>query len=513
MSRCLPAAAASLVLLGVLGLAGCTATPPRQEPVVGPAMATATDFGADGFETRMLAAAAATTSDGGTPETWRVAEDVLVAGLSAPQFASLPAETRGALYSAAAWGAVRRNDAAAAKERFAHAVRLRAGDARDRWMLAQAALLSGDANLSAGLLSEFPDLARMPASRTPTIMQVLQESDPDGADRFRMLQALYDADWVPTRSGKSYYLYELAAVHLRRGSREAAKGPLLRLTDPGYLVRVRADRRFDGLYDPADPRFDVARAAQADVDALRETVGDPPRASRDAANLMRALTLVGAADEAIVLSDRLLADAGIPEGLVPLDVVESIVARRGYALAQAGRDEEAMEVLEAAAKLQTAVRGNVDQALDLAAEYCARGRGDDALAMARRVEPSDTSAFGRYMQQYAMHCAHVLRRDDIAAAAALAHLAEHRAEHPGVYYWALLRAGRPDEAAASIARDLADERMRGNVLFALQDFRLAPVHAAERQMSADWKALLARRDVRAAVDAVGRIETYAIYMP
>jgi tetratricopeptide (TPR) repeat protein len=449
----------------------------------------------------------------GTPEDLRAAADALEAALVDPRLADLTPKQQAAVHSGAAWVAVRANDAARARGRFAAAVRFDPEAVDDWLMLSQAELYSGHAEGAATALLGYAKLAPFTGAHKSFLSQVVRATGTASVPRFELLQRLFDANWTPDTVGASYFWYELALAHLHRGSRDAAAASIAKITNPEFIVRVRTDKRFDGLYDPASPAFDVERAARAEVDALKAAIGGSTEPTLDASNLLRSLTAIGALDEAVAFADRVLADPLASRPDAPAAIVAGVTVRRGYALRYLGREAESLAAVEAAAAISTGPRGNVNQTLDLAADYCSMGRGDDALRMAERAPPQDTNEFGRYMQQYAIHCAHVLRGDDAGAAKALAYLDEHRAQAPHAYQWALIRAGRADDAAASLIRELADERSRSDSLYALQEFQEPPLTPGDARLLAAWKQMIARPDVQAAVGAVGRIETYPIYTP
>lgn len=68
-----------------------------------------------------------------------------------------------------------------------------------------------------------------------------------------------------------------------------------------------------------------------------------------------------------------------------------------------------------------------------------------------------------------------------------------------------------DEAAASLLEQLADPMERGTALFDLQDVRRAPTLPADAQLQASWDELKQRADVQAAVNRVGRIDSYPLF--
>src|SRR5581483_9494042 len=99
---------------------------------------------------------------------------------------------------------------------------------------------------------------------------------------------------------------------------------------------------------------------------------------------------------------------------------------------------------------------------------------------------------------------------DVAAIEeSLAFLRAHRAARPSSLVAALVCANRLDAAATELAAQLADPGTRLAALGAAQVYAdpVAQPHSA--QLRARWAQLLARPDVRAAVEKVGRSATFA----
>jgi hypothetical protein len=95
----------------------------------------------------------------------------------------------------------------------------------------------------------------------------------------------------------------------------------------------------------------------------------------------------------------------------------------------------------------------------------------------------------------------------------LRYLSDHRTDLPQAYQKALLAVGDLDGAAKLMIQRLADPERRRDALLTVQNYAqppLTPVAAAER---ARLDSLISRRDVQAAIDKVGRIETFSITSP
>jgi hypothetical protein len=115
------------------------------------------------------------------------------------------------------------------------------------------------------------------------------------------------------------------------------------------------------------------------------------------------------------------------------------------------------------------------------------------------------------VQTLARHCAAVLEHDKDSETQALADMRAHRKDGQITFLLALLRSDLMDEAARTVIELLASETERDQMLYYMQDFLEPKPLPADVQLNARWQALLARRDVRQALERVGRIEHYEIF--
>ena len=159
-----------------------------------------------------------------------------------------------------------------------------------------------------------------------------------------------------------------------------------RIRSPDMLVRLRSDKRFDGLVDRQAAQFDVASAARKLVIARREQANGATTVSQEAVDLARAMLVAGDHEAVLELTERLLA---VPPAT---DAAPSDVQLRAWlgnnhstALLRLGRTAEALAELEQAARMQPNGKPNINQALNLSHFYCSLGRGQDTLATANGV--------------------------------------------------------------------------------------------------------------------------------
>jgi hypothetical protein len=134
----------------------------------------------------------------------------------------------------------------------------------------------------------------------------------------------------------------------------------------------------------------------------------------------------------------------------------------------------------------------------------------DALRTIERVGGS-TSGYGRMVLSGIQHCAAVQTGNRQAARQALDYLRAHRSDSRTMVVEALLREGLIDEAAEALIDGLEDPNGREDALDFVQQFRKAPELAGTRTLNSNRLALLARKDVKTAVERVGRMGAHDVF--
>jgi hypothetical protein len=123
------------------------------------------------------------------------------------------------------------------------------------------------------------------------------------------------------------------------------------------------------------------------------------------------------------------------------------------------------------------------------------------------------SDFGKMVEQWVRVRAYVQLRNADGVQAALEYLSQHRDESFDIYEGALLEVGDTDAAAELLIARLADPVSRAEALEGVQQYaEVAQLPKAARR-NERAKAIVARDDVRAAIERVGRIEAYPNLLP
>ena len=332
--------------------------------------------------------------------------------------------------------------------------------------------------------------------------------------RIALLQALFDARWDPLPPGASELWFQLVEARLADDDIDGARAALERITSPSVIARLRIDRRFDAIVDRTAARFDLRQAGEAELATLRARAARAPRLLETHVAIVSTLLELGRAEEALAeVAAMEIAAAAATVAEAAFDDADQMVWLRNHrtiALRRLGRIDDAVAALEAASRMTENGHVNVSQALNLAAFLNRLGRGAEARQALARVG-EDLSGYGRMVQmQEKMHAA-LLAGDQAGADAALAYLLEHADDSPQIARSALVDMDRLDDAAARLVADLAAPETRADALLDLQDFKAADPLPADVERIARWKRLLARADVRAVIDQVGRLESYDVH--
>jgi len=435
----------------------------------------------------------------------------LMAALADPLFGQLSQREQGGAFSGAAWAAMRLGDNPRARDQFARATQLDPEDS-DNWLrLAKLEYELRDHDAAAVTMTRYartwPELVD---DEQDFVFDVLGKAD--AKPRLDLLQTLFDKRWDPKPLGASDLWFQLALARVLRNETEMARAVIARITWPEMLIRLRSDKRFDALVDRDAPQFNVERAASKRVDDLQVQLILDPTKLQNAVELSYAMLSEGMDEAVLDLTDSVLESIAADPGESPfVDAGRQpwIINNRSIALWHLGRIDESLAELERATKLDEDGHDNVSQILNLSHFYCGLGRPDDALTTIAKTG-SRVSGAGSMSRASVKHCAAVLKGDRDGAAQALAYLREHREDNLSSYLWALIWANHLDEAAKSVIGRLASQDDRDQMLYDMQEFiepKALPTHV---QLNERWQALMARDDVRKALDEVGRRQRYEI---
>jgi tetratricopeptide (TPR) repeat protein len=455
-------------------------------------------------------------SDGRDVAAARAILDAIIDG---PALDRLNADREAAAFFWASYAAILADE----PER-AHALMLRATD-RDparpvNWSMLFTASVEADKIKDAllsliALVERWPEqLTRVPESYVPRAIHAARRA-PNPDAEIRALSGLFKIRWYHRYNGEPSDLWHhLALLLLERGDANGAREVFARVTDPAMIVRARADKRFDSLRADEPPLFDVAAAAEREVERTRALAESEPDSLRALLVYVGALDVNNRCEEALGVTEQAIARASGPtaeEG--PYrdggEYFPWLLDTRARLLRCLGRWDDALRYRVQAARLTENGGPNVSQVINLASFYADLGRPEDALATIETVGKL-RSDYGDMQEQSVRLKAYVQLGDVEGVRSALAFISENRADALGTYQSALLRAERMDAAAALLISRLENPRERADALYEVQDFADRPRIPIERQGVARWSALLARPDVSAAIERVGRRESYPV---
>jgi hypothetical protein len=354
---------------------------------------------------------------------------------------------------------------------------------------------------------------------TRTVYQVVRwASKPEFPveHKAQLLQALYDANWR-TELGfePDWVWYSFAVLRLERGDPEGAATTLQRVMRPLSIVKIRADRRFDALPLDREIALDVTRAQESYVAKARDVVAEHPKSLEALMELTYALLSAKQFDEILKITGPLTLDLPPTSPLASSyedwdEYIGWMADNRARALFALGRGSEALPLMRQNAKRPENGTANVSHAINLAGALLQQGQPREALeAIALVGQPSP---YGKMQVEDARLRAAVALKDKALAEQALKYMREHQADAPATLQAALVETGRHDDAAKLLAQRLADPLRRGDTLEELQGYYQPPATKVVQQWRNQWKVFMARRDVRAAIDKVGRVERYPSLM-
>ncbi|HEY2780296.1 MAG TPA: hypothetical protein VGI90_05965 [Steroidobacteraceae bacterium] len=333
-----------------------------------------------------------------------------------------------------------------------------------------------------------------------------------------LLQALYDAHWkLKGDLEPSWAWEELAVLLTQNGRLSEALDVSKHITDPYDLIGVRSDRRLDALVAANPSEFDVDAAAEREFDAIELAVAKAPRSLELKLKELAALeyrlhygAMLAAADAVVSQVES----TNYPEKLYDDYDKEYawVLNKRSYALLQEGRPDDAIAQLARASLRLEDNGGNVSQTINLASLFCDLERPRDALKTLDGMT-GKPSTFGNTQAENVRFCAANRMGDKKEMARSLKVLQENHEDTPFTYLGALLEANDSNRASKFLIAQLKSPETRRAALQSVQDYEYAPQPPSHQQMLARWRALIARADVKAAIEKVGRVESYRLEPP
>ena len=354
------------------------------------------------------------------------------------------------------------------------------------------------------------------------VNQILSETrnEPALKDlRLRAIDALNSDGWPKDAlpGDFDFKRIDLIEAYLDRGEVAKAAAVVKQIKSPYALARLRMNKRDDPVREGAGDQLQIAAADTAFVGALRDYAAAHPAKLKAVAALTRAMIHDGKPGEALVLIDQALAKASAapkPEEAFAdyADQINWLYDNRSDALILLGRVDEGLAAMAKGAGLKEHGNVNVSQTINLGGTYDAFGRPKDALKAVEAVSASNVSPYGLMQAEEVRACAYAQLGDAARYQAKLDYLREHMKDAPASLQRVLLCANDLDGAAKVVVQRLQDPSFRDSALADLQDFaRPATDPPFQAETHRRLLKVRDRPDVRAAIDAFGRIESFPIY--
>jgi len=439
---------------------------------------------------------------------------------SSDGFARLPERQRFLAWSMAAAAAAEARDYASSLDWSTRAIALSSTSAtEDLWRLRLEAAYQ---------LENYPDSARSLVAiarqwpkalqdlKAQAITRVLSKLDKDRAHadvQFDLLCSLFDAGWTSDGQQPGWKWLQLARMWLERGKPDRAAAVAVRIEYPPAIVALRVDKRYDAIPRADSTTFDVALATRKYVAAVDSDALAHPRRLEYSMELQYAFISAVQPERALHLADDFIAKVEGNDGKSLYDDFDDyypwILDNRAAALWLLGRWDEAIAQARRAARRPEHGELNVSQALNLGGYYAMHGEADKALDAISDL--GTLSPYGRMQRENILLLDAIQRQDRKKLDEHLDYMRLHKDDALSTYQYALLDADRLDAAARLLIDRLRDTDDRRDALLDMQHYADAPATPLMQVRRTRWRSVIARPEVQAALDLVGRIETFALY--
>jgi beta-barrel assembly-enhancing protease len=328
-----------------------------------------------------------------------------------------------------------------------------------------------------------------------------------------LLEALYKIGWkVQENHVPSVAWSDLALFLLEQKRLTEAIDVSTHVTDEYALISMRADRRFDAVIAAIPAQFDVDAAAKKRLESFQATAGQAPKLLEPKLIVINLLLEQQHYSAALAAADGVLAE--IHSKSDPKQWYEDfdeqyvwILDGRSRALRRLGRWDEGLDQLAAASWVLDKSGENVSQVINLGGLYCDLGHPNEALGSLVRVG-AKASPYGLMQEANRRLDAAVQLGDTEQTKKWFTFMQDHRADAPLTYQSALLLLDRQDAAADWLIERLKNQDQRAETLLSIQEFATPLRTPRQAELARLKRAMIARPDVQAEIQKVGRVEKY-----
>lgn len=338
----------------------------------------------------------------------------------------------------------------------------------------------------------------------------------DKVARRRMASALDRIDWRP--AGRTFipdpiWLAQARAL-LDAGDKAGAERFLRKLSHPESMVQVRIDRRFETIVEAQPDAFDVKFAALATLAANQAELQKNPADAEALQAVAYDLRMLGRFGEALDVLDAGL-KAPVLRNSRGDDGRNWVANERAYTLADLGRYDEAVKAMREASGENERGGVNVSQTINLASVLNEVGRYQEALdALAPLSRRKDrVSPYGQMWIAFNRVCAHAGLGQIAQAKAEMAYVEQHAEANRSAHRDAATCIGDEEAIARSLIAQLtSDAPEKALVLFSKSRIETPPRPPRAKLLAERLAKAQQRPDVQAAFSAIGRADTFDVYL-
>jgi tetratricopeptide (TPR) repeat protein len=436
--------------------------------------------------------------------------------LADPALSQVPADARQDAWVAAGMTALKSGQNADAERYLRTALAARADDPRAIYLLARLQVQQQqprDAALNLARSLQLTDRFNSEI-KSDLIGYLLHQLKDDPTTRRTLLQALFDRQWQDNGMEPARLWRSLATLQADAGEQDRLAATVARIDDPTQLIALRSDKRFDQVIDRSNPRFDPALSARRYTDALRVAALLRPEEGILPVRMADTLLMTGDDAAVIAMTDSIAAsvqaqDTTAPRTYEGADDLAWLLYSRARAQRRLGDMDAALATQAQALRFHDSDAPNTVQYLVLAGWQMSLQRPQQALDTLA-VLPAELG-YWEFGRQWLRLTVFRQLNDRTQGDAARDWLLGHPDEADLVLVDVLLEDNRMDDAAARLIAQLRSPEERGDALVSLQDYRTVPSLPGDAVRDQRWRQLKQRADVRAAVQAVGRIERIDLF--
>jgi tetratricopeptide (TPR) repeat protein len=328
-----------------------------------------------------------------------------------------------------------------------------------------------------------------------------------------LLRALYAAHWkVKWDQEPSDVWQDFALLLLEQNRLNEAIDVSSHVTDEYGVISMRADRRFDAITAANSAQFDVSAALKRNLEHFQAAADRAPKSLTPKVVVIDLLMEQQRYGAALAAADGLVAEIRVHADPKQWyddfdDQYAWALDSRSRALRRLSRWEEALDQLAAASWVLDKNGENVSQVINLGDLYCDLGKPKEALASLARLG-TDMSSYGRMQEANVRLDAAVQLGDTEQTEKWLAFMRDHRVDAPRTYEDALLMMNDAETAAKWLIERLDDKDLRSATLLSIQEYAVPLETPRQAELATLKRALIARPDVQAAIQKVGRIDKY-----